>query len=161
MLLLVAGFAAAPATARATEEFPWSIRSDLALDYEPPCALCHENGMTGTGTVRTPFGMSMRLRGMIAGNDASLAKALDAMAADNVDSDHDGVSDIEELKSHTDPNRYGALPLDQANEPTYGCGGTIARSPQGAGAATGAVLLGALALGLSLRRRSSRPSRRQ
>lgn len=146
---------ALPATASATEEFPSTIQRHLGLSDEPPCALCHENGMVGMGTVRTPFGMALRLLGLAAENDDSLTTALDELQKEGVDSDRDGVTDIDELKAGTDPNRAGVESLSQSNEPVYGCGGTVARSKQGATAASG-LALGALALALSVRRRSQR-----
>jgi len=152
-LVTFASMLTASADARGTEEFPGTIRYHLRLDYDPPCSICHENGMVGVGTVRTPFGMSLRLRGLAAEQDDSLTVALDALDKEQVDSDRDGVTDIAELKTHTDPNRYGALPLDQANEPVYGCGGTVARSRNGADAPAATMVMGLVAAALWARRR--------
>ena len=49
----------------------------------------------------------MRARGLVAQNLGSLDTALDALAAENTDSDGDGVPDIDELKAGTDPNVGG------------------------------------------------------
>jgi len=140
----------APA-ASATRSFPNDLRTELHLSYAPPCALCHELGMTGIGTVTTPFGESMRLRGLRAGDSASLSEALGRMRRDNVDSDGDGVTDLDELAHGTDPNRYGFVSIFDQQEPSYGCTASAGRSSTGALAA---IALSAFLL-LALRRRKS------
>ena len=114
---LVLILVAAPVWASA--QFPGTIKTKYSLAAEPPCAICHTNGITGIGTVNTPFGTAMRMHGLVAGSDASLNTALDAMAAANVDSDGDGVTDVDELKAGHDPNVFGPVPLQV--EPAYGC----------------------------------------
>ena len=136
--------AAAPALASAS--FPATVQSHLALAQQPACALCHLNGITGLGTVTTPFGRTLRAHGCLAANDATLISALDAMQADASDSDGDGVPDIQELLAGTDPNVAsggdgGVEPLPPIR---YGCGASVAPGLLGA--------LGALAL-LRVRRR--------
>lgn len=98
--------------------YPPEVRSHLGLGYTPDCSLCHANGQTGFGTVTTPFGTSMRARGLVAQNIGSLDTALDALAAEKTDSDHDGVPDIDELEAGTDPNVAGG---GQVTPPSYGC----------------------------------------
>ncbi len=66
----------------------------------------------------TPFGTSMRARGLVAQNTQSLDTALDALAAEHTDSDGDGVGDIDELKAGTNPNSAGGGVVPP---PTYGC----------------------------------------
>lgn len=107
----LAPFAAASAfvllsasSALATSNFPTALRTKLTLTYDPQCATCHTNGITGKGTVNTPFGTSMRARGLVASDEAKLATAVDQMVTDKVDSDLDGVTDVDELKAGTDPN---------------------------------------------------------
>ncbi|HET6981308.1 MAG TPA: thrombospondin type 3 repeat-containing protein [Myxococcaceae bacterium] len=116
-VLLVAA-ALAGGLAHASSIYPPEVRSHLGLSYTPDCSLCHANGQTGFGTVTTPFGTSMRARGLVAQNIGSLDTALDALAAEKTDSDGDGTPDIDELKAGTDPNVAGggAVP-----PPTYGC----------------------------------------
>jgi hypothetical protein len=115
-LLLVTLLAAG--LARASSIYPGEIKSYLGLSYTPDCSLCHANGQTGYGTVTTPFGTSMRARGLTAQNVASLHTALDALAAEKTDSDGDGVPDIDELKAGTNPNSAGGGVVPP---PTYGC----------------------------------------
>ncbi len=107
----LAPFAAASAfillsagSALATSNFPSAMRTKLTLTYDPQCATCHTNGITGKGTVNTPFGTAMRARGLIASDETSLNAAIDKMTTDKVDSDLDGVTDVDELKAGTDPN---------------------------------------------------------
>jgi hypothetical protein len=128
------------------------VQRHLALGAPPrqSCALCHTNGVTGVGTVNTPIGKALRARGLVSGNDGSLTAALDALAKDGVDSDGDGVPDVEELKAGTDPNVAGTDTGASPATPKYGCGAEVAPG------------LEALALGVWLvfsRRRRARPAR--
>ena len=149
--LLLPGLVLLGATAaRATPTFPGVIRSELGLSSTPQCAVCHQ-GQTAVGTVTTPFGASLRARKLVFYNDASLRTALSALAAENVDSDGDGMSDTEELKADRDPNKSDA---------TSGGGGTTEPAtglpPEpfyGCTAAPGAAPVALVLLGLGLRRR--------
>ncbi|HUM12164.1 MAG TPA: hypothetical protein VLT82_14560 [Myxococcaceae bacterium] len=115
---LVAITVLAGGLAHASSTFPAEVRSHLGLSYTPDCSLCHANGQTGFGTVTTPFGTSMRARGLVAQNIASLDTALDALNAEHKDSDGDGTPDIDELKAGADPNVAGG---GNVPPPTYGC----------------------------------------
>jgi hypothetical protein len=92
------------------------------MAYQPHCSLCHLDDKTGAGTVVTPFGWSMKNRGLT-GSTNTVPPAIAQMIKDGVDSDGDGVTDIEELKNGTDPNSPGDAGLGDAR-PGYGCGGT-------------------------------------
>lgn len=100
LLLLVA------APAWATDTFPATIQNKYSLPALPGelCSLCHTNGITGAGTVNTPFGRALRMRGLLPNDTASLNAALDALATEAVDSDGDGITDVAELMADTSPN---------------------------------------------------------
>lgn len=117
-LAIAALTVAAGRTAGATPNFPPRLATELELTAAPACALCHE-GPTQKGTVITPFGTSMRGRGLVAYDEASLVTALMALEGEGTDSDGDGVGDIEELQQGADPNLVegGEAPI----VPEYGC----------------------------------------
>lgn len=119
----------------ASDVFPPFIKTRYGLSEMPPelCSLCHTNGITGLGTVNTPFGKAVRAHGAVAGDTASLGAALDAMATENVDSDADGVTDVAELMAGTSPN-VGSMGTGGGSGggggavlpgPRYGCGATV------------------------------------
>lgn len=113
--------------ARASSGYPALVAADRSLTYSPPCSLCHEGGRTGNGTVTTPFGAALRARGAKGSDDTSVKAALAKLVADGVDSDGDGVKDVDELAKGTDPNGLGGAPLD-VPPIAYGCGAaTLAR----------------------------------
>jgi hypothetical protein len=113
---------AAPNLARATPNFPPALQTDLMLSAQPACAICHLGGATGRGTVTTLFGESMLARGMVAYDEAALSSALMRLQQDHVDSDGDGVPDIDELRAGTDPNAPpGGGGESSLIVPQYGC----------------------------------------
>ncbi|MEO7032974.1 MAG: thrombospondin type 3 repeat-containing protein [Polyangiaceae bacterium] len=139
--------------AHAKEEFPGQIENQYKLGYQPPCSVCHTADNTGSATPRTAFALALRSRGLT-GSNQTLSIALKQLEADGVDSDGDGVTDIQELKDGTDPNSSGNASIKDAQEPGYGCGGT---PPTGRGGAMQGI---AVALGLAwalLFRRRVRP----
>ena len=116
---------AAPAVAKPS--FPGDVKADLqspSLGYPypfdpPPCRVCHIQGTTGAGTIQTPFGISMLANGM-SGDKGSLMTALTALSKLDIDSDGDGVPDVQELAiKNTDPNTPAGGQL--AGDPDYGC----------------------------------------
>ena len=123
----VAGLALWPASASAVPEFPHTIQRGQSLSYEPPCGVCHVKGNTGIGTAETPFALALRERGLMAGDDHSLTSALTALEKDGVDSDGDGVIDVDELSEGTDPNSPGKTKLKGRLDPKWGC--SIASAP--------------------------------
>jgi hypothetical protein len=145
-------------SARATSDFPNAIQSDLNATQAPQCLVCHV-GQTGMGTVQTPFGLAMRQRGLEAGDEESLRAALSKMEADKVDSDGDGVLDVDELRVGDNPNVAGGT---SGEPPSYGCqigtahgGQTSPLDPPWR--RTGPLIAGGLAaalMGLRLRRRT-------
>ena len=145
--------------AAASSGFPAVVQGHLSLSQQPACALCHTNGITGMGTVNTPFGSALRAKGLVAGNDASLTAALDALSAAGTDSDQDGTGDVAELTAGRNPNVADAPSTDAGTAtdggtstetvppPKFGCG---ANAVPGMG---GLLALAALAPWMIRRRR--------
>jgi hypothetical protein len=113
--------------AQAKSEFPGEIKNSYGLAYDVPCSVCHVKGNTGSATPITPFALSLRARGLT-GDNQSLSSALSKLESDAVDSDGDGVTDVNELKAGTDPNSSANASIINDQDPGYGCGGT---APQG------------------------------
>jgi hypothetical protein len=150
------------APAWATDAFPAAIQNKYSLsDLHPElCSLCHTNGITGSGTVNTPFGRSLRARGLMPSDTASLNAALDALATEMIDSDGDGVTDVDELIAGTSPNVANAMMVDGG---MGGGGGTTpiplpspAKFGCGAAVMPNLVFLAALVPLFRSRRRKSR-----
>jgi hypothetical protein len=148
------------ASALASSSFPATVQSHLTLSTTPDCSLCHANGLTGTGTVKTRFGVSLLQAGAVGGDTARLIAALDTMAAAGVDSDCDGVGDIQELKAGTDPNAPPGSDGGVLTSADGGvCGQVILLGPPvtfGCSASAASGLLGVLGVLVLARRRSAR-----
>ncbi|QRK07396.1 hypothetical protein JQX13_46495 [Archangium violaceum] len=143
------------AAAWASPAYPGVIRTELSSASEPACNVCHQGGAVGYGTVTTPFGQSLRSRGLVANNEGTLRTALGAVRSERVDSDGDGTPDTDELAAGRDPNvsdsgNGGDEPEDVLPDVTYGCGAAP-------GAPVG-LLLGGLLL-VTARRRETRTAR--
>lgn len=132
--------------ADAKPSFPGQIESYLNLSYVPPCSLCHIDGVTGGQTVVTPFGYSIVKHGL-SGGKSGMNTALDAMKASGVDSDGDGVTDIDELIRGTDPSSAANGELSGPKS-SSGCAAS-----GGGSTAPGALAAGVAALALLLSRR--------
>jgi len=140
---------AVTSNAAAVHEFAAAIQAKYNLSYNVPCRLCHIQGTTGAGSVQTPFGISMLAHGLTQ-DRSTLNPALDALDAQNVDSDGDGVTDINEIKEDSDPNTPLSASLS-SGAPTYGCataGGVCRRGWP--------VVAAAMGLLLAFRRRRAR-----
>ena len=106
---------------RASPGYPTAIVEHLAIFYSPPCSLCHVEGKTGAGTAETPFARSARAHGLEGGDVRLVGIALDALARDRIDSDRDGITDIQELLAGTDPNLAGGESIKVRQDPMSGC----------------------------------------
>jgi hypothetical protein len=142
-LLLAAPAAASPGV-------PAEIAAHLGAPT-PPCSICHQ-GTPGLGTATTTFAEALKARGLVPGNLTSLDTALDALAAENHDSNGNGINDIDELRAGNDPN---ATTSGSSVVPTYGCIGSVARERPGAGSGHVALLAALLVLVAVRRRRRS------
>jgi hypothetical protein len=134
-------------------EFPRELKRDLTLDYEPPCSICHLKNNTGVGTAGTPFALALRERGLDAGSRTSLGAALTQLDDDKLDSDGDGVSDVDELRAATDPNSDAPVSLKDV-QPEWGCSVALQHhAHRGLGAIAGLAVT-VLVAGLRRRRRA-------
>jgi len=138
--------------AHAKNEFPSEMQADVPLTYEVPCSVCHIKGNTGAATPITPFALSLRARGLT-GQSNTLKSALLRAGSDGVDSDGDGVSDIQELVNGTDPNSSANSSIVDDQEPGYGCGGTAPKGRAASGLSSAVA-----AIWLLLRRRKGHSS---
>lgn len=114
-------------SARASDSYPQKVQTAAGSPCPPPCTVCHLTTNGGTGTALKPFAESMIDFGGLEGEDADLvAPAVQSLRDEQIDSDGDGVSDIDELAAGRDPNVTGEGELCG---PTYGCGARV--EPEG------------------------------
>ncbi len=147
--LLAAAAFLASGVAVASQGYPDAMKTALVLTKAPGCDLCHAAATAPVGGVDTPFGKSIVAKGLVASDDASLKKSLDAMRAAGVDSDGDGAEDLDELSWGGDPNHADLPQGGNADPITYGC--SAGRVPVGGGDA--GIALGLIALIAARRRR--------
>jgi len=108
------------ALAQATPSFPSGMSTDLGMPCTPTCTVCHSTPSGGSGTATQPFAVALMSRGLLAYDDQSLSDALVTLEADQVDSNQDGVIDVEALRAGSDPNPNG-VDFCSGPTPTYGC----------------------------------------
>jgi hypothetical protein len=142
----------APSAAFASPTYPPTIQAQLGLAQAPDCTLCHRDDVGGIGTVVRPFGRTMVEHfGLTGGsNIAALRAALEGDDAEHLDSDGDGIADIDELRAGTNPN-VGASGVEAAPDvplPETGCAFV---QPSATGGTALLVLVG-MALVLARRR---------
>jgi len=135
----------AAASARALPEFPQELQDATDAPCSPHCNICHRDDYAGGGTVDQPFAISME---RIGGLGHDVARAVERLRQNDVDSDGDGTSDIEEISRGDDPNTaYDAGICG----PMVGC---AAVSPSATGTQT-TWCVGLAILWYALRRRRS------
>jgi hypothetical protein len=88
----------------ASKTYPGRMQSELGLAEEPACTVCHATDDGGKNTVTKPFGRSLMELGLKAVQPAALGPLLEKSRELGIDSDGDGVGDLEELEEGTDPN---------------------------------------------------------
>jgi hypothetical protein len=132
-----------------------SLRTELITKYNygGDCKICHATSMGG-GTAGQPFALTLKAKGLVATDPASVSVAVEALTPAD-DSDADGDSDFDELTQDGDPNDASVGIGEAGVEPAeYGCvGGTIAGNTESnSGAALAAAGFMAAALLWSRRR---------
>ncbi len=131
--------------ASASSVYPTDLVTALELPCAPTCIVCHDTNGGGDGTVIQDFGLALMDRGLTGASASErLGTALEAMDADNVDSDGDGTTDTEELVAGHDPNPGGGA-FCSVVTPEYGC------STAGDGAPASFLAM-VLSVGLACRR---------
>ncbi len=148
--------------AYAHDTYPSSLASELPMPCVPQCTICHKDNLGGFGTINKAFGKAMQADGL-SYLPFTLDTAIAKMKTAPVDSDGDGVTDLDELMAGTDPNDASAVDLCGQTAAKYGCGAHIATIPERDGSAPIAALLTAVVLGAaahrSVRRKRERRSR--
>ncbi|MEZ4227435.1 MAG: hypothetical protein R3B13_41235 [Polyangiaceae bacterium] len=142
-------------SAQARPEFPQAVQDAADAPCLPQCSLCHRD-TSGGGVADQPFAQSLLSQGDGNGEEGIVA-AMDRMRQQNMDSDGDGTSDIDELSQGKDPNYAGDALVCL---PDVGCGARVARAPAEQGMGAVLTALAALALAHLRRRRRAQALRR-
>jgi MYXO-CTERM domain-containing protein len=136
---------------QASPSFPVQLQKALDARFPgtsycvPLCTACHTVTTGGPGNYN-PFGLNLLKNGLA--SDSTLPAALNKLLDQNLDSDGDGRTDNEELKTFDEPGGKGAFCTDLQ----YGCGARIAPAPPPADK-VGLFSAGLVMLGLALLRR--------
>lgn len=110
-------------SAGAVPEFSGALDEAAVMPCPAPCTVCHADSTGGPGTVIKPFGLELVDRGLTKDDPDVIASAVRDMRNERIDSDGDGMGDIQELDRGRDPNKPGD---ESVCGPKYGCGGRIA-----------------------------------
>lgn len=149
-----------PRASLASEVFPGEVRDELDMPCLPTCLLCHTVNPGVALTAQQPFAAAMLTAAdrspPEAGEIAWVTAGLAGLTASGVDTDKDGMSDIDELKAGRDPNVTGEGDIC-APDVRYGCGAAhVAATPPGSwNGAAWFVLGGLLIAGLVKARRTN------
>lgn len=103
-VMLAASIVATKASASPT--FPDAIQAARPnMPCVPQCVLCHTTNLGGYGTAVTPFAAAMVSKGKLRpAHTETVGPALKALDTLRIDSDSDGIPDVEELDQGTNPN---------------------------------------------------------
>jgi len=126
-----------PLQAHASPSYPAVLDDALGLGCSPRCDLCHVS-KPGFATANTPLGRTLRKAKLRCCDDDGLVSVLEQLETTAIDSDGDGIGDIEELKMRDDPNALDtSLPCKRAQvaDGSRVFGTTCAAAPGSAGSA--------------------------
>lgn len=88
--------------------------------WQGDCRLCHQDALGTAGSATQPFAKTLESKGISATSTG--AELLDALAGySDEDSDEDGIADVEELLTGTDPNVAIAGARLETVDYRYGC----------------------------------------
>jgi len=126
--LLLLGVILAPATVRASETFPGTIKDAWQVLKLPVkgegCLLCHATDPGKKDNVNRPFGLTVKAHGAKKADPSSLRRALTSVRAMAVNSDGDPVSDYQEIAiDGTNPNDPKSFVPPTVVKPEGGAGG--------------------------------------
>jgi MYXO-CTERM domain-containing protein len=131
--------------AQAEPEFPGKLRSAVPMQCTPGCGLCHIDPSGGGD--RNPWGNERGVLVVLADVATQLAKL------PNPDFDHDGTSDVDELRKGSNPGVPGPSSICI---PEYGCGARLARTAAPPEPIDATLAAAALFVALGRRRRRER-----
>lgn len=101
-------------SAAASPSYSAVVQRTFELDCAPSCLLCHTDKTGGFATANTKLGVRLRREyDAECCDDKLLTSILDELARTDTDSDGDGTSDADELRSFRDPNA-----VDSSEQPT-------------------------------------------
>ena len=145
-------------TVRARPAYPAAIEDAASIPCAPPCTLCHTVSPGTRGTATKVFAFALQRNGLIPDRPETISPAVTQLRAKQVDSDGDGVADVAELATGSDPSdpRAGA----ELCGPTYGCGARVARTPPSQAASDHWLLALGFAAALLERARRRRSAQR-
>ncbi len=151
-LALGVGVFAWVGTVHASSDYPAVIRDSLGMECTPQCIICHKDNGGGPGNLRnTGFVRAMADQGVFGRTPERIPQALQAIenTMPEIDSDGDGLGDIQELRVSRNPSEPDTTNDEGdvcSNEVRYGCGARMEpRSPLDG---TAGLLAGLAALGL-------------
>jgi hypothetical protein len=139
--LIAVAVCALPRRSQASPAFPDEIARVLDTPCVPECVLCHTTNLGGYGTALTAFAAAMvstppKGEKLLAKHTETVALALADLDTMKIDSDKDGISDVDELEQGTNPNGDS---VKLCSDIAYGCA-RVAPRGNPSGVALGALL---------------------